>query len=30
VKCDEPRYDGWAGVRRFVCDKMGIEVAEHP
>ncbi|MFW6106621.1 MAG: alpha/beta hydrolase [bacterium] len=28
VKCEEPRYDGWAGVRRFVCDKMGVEIPE--
>ena len=30
VKCDEPRYDGWAGIRRFVCEKMGVELAEEP
>jgi hypothetical protein len=28
VKCEQPRYDGWSGVRRFVCDKMGVELPE--
>jgi hypothetical protein len=28
VKCEEPRYGGWAGVRRFVCDKRGVEISE--
>jgi acetyl esterase/lipase len=28
VKCEKRRYDGWSGVRRFVCDKMGVEVSE--
>jgi hypothetical protein len=29
VKCDEPRYHGWSGVKRFVCDKMGVETNEN-
>ncbi len=28
VPCEEPRYNGWTGIRRFVCDKMSVELAE--
>lgn len=28
VKCENPRYHGWPGVTRFVCDKMGVTPRE--
>jgi len=28
VKCDNPRYHGWPGVPRFVCDQMGVKLSE--
>ena len=28
VKCHNDRYEGWLGVARFVCDKMGVPLRE--
>ncbi len=26
VRCSEPRYHGWSGTTRFVCDKLGVDI----